>query len=356
MKNFNYIIIFTVLAISLWSCGKDDNPGRVTPPSPTPGEMDPSNTNKKTYTNPLFTEFSVPDPDVIRGDDGYFYMYSTEHADHAQCKNSPIMRSSDLVTWKKVGSLFTNETHPHITDNPDARIWAPSINRIGNKYVCYYSQPGKNYMHAIGVATSDTPWGPFTDHGKLIDSNEQGIQLCIDAYLYQENGRNYLFFGSFRKISVLELTPDGLSIKNKDTQTRVEVAGGQYEASVVVKRNGWYYLIVSTGDFSKNGTYHIVVGRSKNITGPYVNKAGQDMMKVKHELVLEGNDTFSSTGHCSRIITDDNGQDWILYHSYPNNKNYRCLMLDKIDWVDGWPVTPGQTASVVATGAPYFKK
>lgn len=64
------------MAMALWGCGKDETPGKVTPPSPTPGEMNPS--NEKTYTNPLFTEFSVPDPDVIRGDDGYFYMYSTE--------------------------------------------------------------------------------------------------------------------------------------------------------------------------------------------------------------------------------------------------------------------------------------
>ena len=143
--------------------------------------MNPSN-NKK-YTNPLFTAFSVPDPDVIRGDDGYFYMYSTEHAEHAQCKNFPIMRSSDLVTWKKVGYLFTNETHPHITDNPDSRIWAPSINKVGNKYVCYYSQPEKNYKHAIGVATSDTPWGPFTDHGKLIVMNKASKYLLMHTFI-----------------------------------------------------------------------------------------------------------------------------------------------------------------------------
>lgn len=62
------------MAMSLWSCGKDENPGRVTPPAPTLGEMNPSDSDKKMYTNPLFTQFSVPDPDVIRGDDGYFYI------------------------------------------------------------------------------------------------------------------------------------------------------------------------------------------------------------------------------------------------------------------------------------------
>ena len=308
------------------------------------------------YSNAIFTNFSLPDPDVIRGDDGYFYLYATEHKrNDPDMKNSPIMRSPDLISWTRVGSLFTDSTHPQITDQ-DAGIWAPSVNKVGNKYVIYYSQPGKNYKHAIGVAVSDSPTGPFTDLGKLIDSNEQGVEISIDAYLYQEDGRNYLFWGSFRSISVLELTEDGTAIKNKATQKRREVAGGQYEASVVLKRDNWYYLIVSTGDYSKGGTYRIVVGRSQSVFGPYVDKNGNDMMSVHHELVLKGNSTFSSPGHCSRIITDDAGQDWILYHAYPNDKDYRCLMLDRINWGDGWPVSPGQQPTSQSVDRPVFNK
>lgn len=306
------------------------------------------------YRNPLFTEFSLPDPDVIRADDGYFYLYATEHdRKDLNMRNVPIMRSSDLMNWTRVGAMFTDQNHPQIT-NGNAGIWAPSINHIGNKYVCYYSQPGDNYKHAIGIAVSDSPTGPFEDHGKLIDSDEQGVDISIDAYLYQENGRNYLFWGSFRNISVLELTEDGMAIKNKETQKRREVAGGQYEATVVVKRDGWYYLILSTGDYSKGGTYRLVVGRSQNLFGPYVDKDGNDMMSVHDELVLQGNDTFSSPGHCSRLITDDNGQDWILYHAYTNELDYRCLMLDRINWVDGWPVSPGQQPTSESVDRPVF--
>lgn len=306
------------------------------------------------YTNPIFSGFSLPDPDVIRADDGYFYLYATEHSrKDANMKNVPIMRSSDLINWTRVGSLFTDTTHPQITDQ-DAGIWAPSVNRVGNQYVIYYSQPGQNYKHAIGVAVSDSPTGPFRDLGKLIDSNEQGVDISIDAYLYQENGHNYLFWGSFRSISVLELTEDGLAIKNKETQKRREVAGGQYEATVVVKRDGWYYLIVSTGNYAKGGTYRLVVGRSKSLFGPYVDKEGRDMMSVHDELVLQGNDLFSSPGHCSRIITDDAGQDWILYHAYPNDKDFRCLMLDRINWVNGWPEAPGLQPSSQSVERPVF--
>lgn len=307
------------------------------------------------YVNSIFTDFPLPDPDVIKADDGNFYLYATEAKDYTYGKNTPIMRSRDLVNWTYAGSVFTDATHPYITSNPTANLWAPSINRIGSKYVIYYSQPAPNYKHAIGVATSDSPTGPFTDHGKLIDSDEQGVDISIDAYLYQEDGRSYLFWGSFRKISVLELTADGLAIKDKATQVRTEVAGGQYEAAVVLKRDGYYYLIVSTGDYSKGGTYRLVVGRSDNIMGPYINKAGQDMMGVKHELILEGNNEFSSPGHCSRVITDDEGQDWILYHAYPADKSYRCLMLDKLNWVDGWPTAVNKQPTSRAPSAPVFR-
>ena len=305
------------------------------------------------YANPVFTSFSLPDPDVIKGDDGYFYLYATEHSKtDANMKNSPIMRSSDLVHWERIGSIFTDATHPQITTQSDAAIWAPTVSKVGDKYLIYYSQPGKNYKHAIGVASADSPAGPFTDHGKLIDSDEQGVDISIDAFLYQEDGRNYLFWGSFRKISVIELTEDGLSIK--PGEVRKEVAGGQYEASYVIKRNGFYYLIVSTGNYVKNGTYSLVVGRSENITGPYLNKAGKDMMKVNHELMLEGDGYFTSPGHCSRIITDDQGQDWILYHSYIQPYDYRCLMLDRVYWVDGWPVVNNTKPSPSAYELPAF--
>lgn len=310
------------------------------------------------YSNPIFDAFSLPDPDVIRGDDGYFYLYATEHdRSDPNMKNSPIMRSEDLVHWTRVGSLFTDATHPQITDE-SAGIWAPSINKIGDKYVVYYSQPGKNYKHAIGVAVADRPEGPFTDHGKLIDSNEQGVDISIDAYLYQEDGRNYLFWGSFRGISVLELTADGLAIKDKANQKRRVVAGDQYEATVVHKRNGWYYLIFSKGDYSPDGNYHLVVGRSKSLFGPYTDKAGLDMKDVHQEIMLQGIEkVMTSPGHCSRIITDDNGQDWILYHAYHYHiKDFRCLMLDRIVWVDGWPIVPGLQPSLNSVAQPYFKK
>ena len=85
----------------------------------------------KTYKNPV-VNYSLPDPTVIEAEDGYFYLYATE-----DIRNLPIHRSKDLVNWESVGTAFTTETRP--TFEPNGNLWAPDINKIGDKYVLYYS-------------------------------------------------------------------------------------------------------------------------------------------------------------------------------------------------------------------------
>ena len=45
----------------------------------------------KNYQNPV-VNYSLPDPSVIKGEDGYYYLYATE-----DIRNLPIHRSKDLV-------------------------------------------------------------------------------------------------------------------------------------------------------------------------------------------------------------------------------------------------------------------
>ena len=102
-----------------------------------------------------------------------------------------------------------------------------------------------------------------------------------------------------------------------------------------------------------------VVGRSKNIEGPYVGKNGTVMKENSsyNEVILQGNNLFAGTGHNSEIITDDEGNDWFFYHAWQKAKidNGRQLMCDRIQWSsDGWPyITNGTPASV--SRAPVFK-
>lgn len=162
---------------------------------------------EKVYRNPVI-DYSLPDPSVIRGDDGYYYLYATENI-----RNLPIHRSKNLVDWEFVGTAFTNETRP--TFEKKGNIWAPDINKIGDKYVLYYSMSvwGGEWTCGIGCATSDKPQGPFVDHGKMFRSDEINVQNSIDPFYIDDNGHKYLFWGSFHGIYGIELSADGLSVK-----------------------------------------------------------------------------------------------------------------------------------------------
>lgn len=102
----------------------------------------------------------------------------------------PIHRSKDLVHWNFVGTAFTDKTRPAF--EPKGGLWAPDINKIGDKYVMYYSMStwGGEWTCGIGIATADKPEGPFTDLGKLFRSNEIKIQNCIDPFISKTMERN----------------------------------------------------------------------------------------------------------------------------------------------------------------------
>lgn len=297
--------------------------------------------NENTYRNPVIN-YSLPDPTIIKANDGYFYLYATE-----DIRNTPIHKSKNLIDWELVGTAFTNETRP--TFEPRGGLWAPDINYINGKYVLYYSMSvwGGEWTCGIGVATSDKPEGPFTDHGKLFISNEIGVQNSIDQFYIEESDKKYLFWGSFRGIYVIELSDDGLSLK--PGAEKKQIAGTAYEGVYIHKRNGYYYMFASIGSCCAglNSTYTTVVGRSDNLLGPYLDKLGQSMMNNHHEVLIQKNTKFVGTGHNSEIVQDSKGQDWIFYHGVSvDNPKSRVLLMDKVSWVNDWPVVKGQSPSL----------
>ena len=302
-----------------------------------------------TYNNPV-SNLSLPDPTIIKSTDGMFYLYATE-----DIGNIPIMRSSDLINWTLYGTAFSNETRP--TFEPNGGLWAPDINYINGQYVMYYSMAvwGNEWTCGIGVAVADKPTGPFIDKGKLFRSNEINVRNSIDPAFVEDNGKKYLVWGSFRGIYGVELDNDGLSLK---TGSEIkQIAGTAFEGVYIHKRDGYYYMFASIGGCCNglNSTYQLVVGRSTSLFGPYFNKSGTNMMNNGYSLVISKNSSFVGNGHCSQIISDDAGQDWILYHGFrTDNPTGRVLLLDQIIWNDeGWPTIATGTPSISAS-APYF--
>jgi len=305
---------------------------------------------KDTYYNPIINT-SLPDPTIIKAQDGYFYLYATEDV-----RNVPIYKSKDLVAWEFTGTAFNNDTRPDF--EPKGGIWAPDINYINGKYVLYYSMSvwGGEWTCGIGAAVADKPAGPFTSVGKLFRSNEIGVQNSIDQFYIEENGKKYLFWGSFSGIYAIELADDGLSVKQGAEKT--QIAGTAFEGVYIHKKGDDYFLFASVGSCCEgiNSTYKLVVGKSKSLFGPYVDKEGKDMMQNGYSMVINSNARFVGNGHCSEIVADSEGNDWIFYHGIDkNNPKGRVLLLDQIKWDnEGWPFVETGSPSLNAS-APVFR-
>ena len=325
----------------------------------------PANAQKK-YTNPVYGS-DFPDPTVQRALDGTFYSYATG----CQCT-----RSSDLVSWTKVSGVISRPTWNDSTKADGTKdyysMWAADVNYIDGKYVCYYASAlwGNGSRTGIGVAVGDTPT-KFTDKGKLFRSTEIGVKNSIDPCYVEEFDKKYIVWGSFNDICIAELTDDALAIKDfspinnpqpNGSWTRhkgvTKLAGGAFEGAMIYKRGKYYYLFCSVGSCceGQNSTYRTVVGRSTRLTGPYVNKEGGQMTSDNYTTIISGNDRWKGPGHNSEIITDDEGQTWLLYHSYDKNNNYngRLMLLDKITWKNDWPVVNDGHPSSTPQDAPVF--
>ncbi len=300
------------------------------------------------YKNPVIKK-SLPDPTIIQTAGGDFYLYSTE-----DIRNLPVYHSKDLIHWEFSGTAFTEDTRPSF--EPRGGLWAPDINYIDGRYVMYYSMSvwGGEWTCGIGVAVADKPEGPFSDLGILFRSNEIGVQNSIDPDYVEDNGRKYLFWGSFRGIYGIELSGDGLKVK--EGAEKKQIAGTAYEGAYIHKRGKYYYFFASIGSCCEGlkSTYTTVVARSESLFGPYTDKKGQPVMENHHEVLIHKNEQFVGVGHNSGIVQDQAGVDWIFYHGVcVEDAKGRNLFLDRIDWINDWPVVKDNQPSLESE-APVF--
>ena len=326
---------------------------------------------QKTYKNPVYGS-DFPDPTVIRAADGTFYAYATG------CK---AKKSTDLVTWTNVSGVISrptwNDSIKADGTKDNYSLWAADVSYVDGKYVCFYASAlwGNGSRTGIGVAVGDTPT-KFTDKGKVFRSTEIGVKNSIDPCYVEEFDKKYIVWGSFNDICIAELTDDALAVKDftpinnpqpNGSWTRhkgvTKLAGGAFEGAMIYKRGQYYYLFCSVGSCceGENSSYRTVVGRSTKLMGPYVNKQGGQMVSNNYTTIIKGNEgdegRWKGPGHNSEIITDDNGDDWLLYHSYDRNNNFngRLMLLDKITWSkDGWPSVNDGYPSSEDMPAPVF--
>ncbi|MBN3581395.1 family 43 glycosylhydrolase [Algoriphagus aestuarii] len=312
------------------------------------------------FKNPVFKPV-LADPTLIQ-EDGYFYAFGTEDnwGEEGGYHLVAVIRSRDLVHWDLLGNAMT--TKPNW--KPKGGIWAPDVTKVGDQFYMYYSfstwgdpNPG------IGLAIADQPAGPFVDQGPVFTSEEIGVANSIDPFYFEEKGEKYLIWGSFHGLYVTQLSPDGRKAEGK----KVKLAGNHLEAAYLFKRGNLYYLFGSSGTCCEgaNSTYRVLVGRSKNLFGPYLDKEGNELLgDSAGSLVVKTNSGaagFAGPGHNAEIITDDSGQDWILYHGMDKEKpklkngtNRRLLLMDPLIWQEGWPSIKNQEPSTFFQPVPIF--
>ncbi|NKF24206.1 arabinan endo-1,5-alpha-L-arabinosidase [Solimonas sp. C16B3] len=300
-------------------------------------------------------DIHVHDPTMIEAN-GTYYLFGTGDG-------IEVHSSKDLKTWKAEPRVFASPpawTHAIVPDYQGS-MWAPDISFHHGRYYLYYSVSaiGKN-TSAIGLVTNKTldPASPdyhWVDHGPVIRSIPyRDLWNAIDPNLaLDDDGTPYLVFGSFWggvKMFRLDAALDApaepqqwYTLAKRERDIFVDDAEPEpaaIEAPFIFHHNGWYYLFVSW-DYCCRGidsTYKIVVGRSRSITGPYVDRSGKEMAQGGGTIVLKGNANYPGVGHNSAYTFG--GQDYLVFHAYDEHDHGQSkLKVTPMHWDhDGWPL------------------
>ncbi|HLU24008.1 MAG TPA: family 43 glycosylhydrolase [Bacillaceae bacterium] len=318
----------------------------------------PDGMQRTAYQNPILKR-DAPDPSgIVKDKDGYYYMITTQSRYYSSLKKLPILRSQNLVDWEYAGEVLPEI--PNWLHTDELNVWAPDFVEHNGKYYVYYSGKSRpndrNEDFGIGVAVADHPLGPYVDKGEPIVIGPSFA--TIDPFIFKDDdGTRYMYWGSAEEpILVQKLSEDGMSLEGEPVEVleveRYKPYERLLEAPWVVKRNDAYYLFVS-GDncCGAHANYAVIVAKSDSPLGPFKKYWEID---EDYTPLLEENEDFNAPGHNS-IITDESGQEWILYHAFDRNNPHlgRTLMIDKVEWVDGWPVVNkgnGPTANLQQDG------
>jgi beta-xylosidase len=218
------------------------------------GDQADANSCPATYTNPVIWE-DLPDPEVIRVGDTYYYSASSFH----HSPGAPLLRSYDLVHWEYIAHSVPLLDFHNTYDLNDGRsyvngIWASSLQYRESNKTFYWM----GCMHNKGggyVFTATSPEGPWAKAASQSCYYDMG--LLID----KDTDKMYVAWGN-DQINVAELSSDGLrEIRRKEVFKTPSSISGPLEGSRFYKINGNYYIFMTQ---YANGEY---VARST--TGPF---------------------------------------------------------------------------------------
>jgi arabinan endo-1,5-alpha-L-arabinosidase len=293
-------------------------------------------------TTTTHLDIPVHDPSMI-WDGSHFYLFATGGT-------LSVRSSPDILTWSPAGTIFA-AVPAWITSmlgSTPTDLWAPDISYRNGQFRVYYagSSFGSN-TSVIGLATTPTldpndPGYAWTDQGLVVHSVSSDDYNAIDpSVAVDQSCAPWLVFGSFwsgiklRKLDATSGLPAG------DDTTLYALAsrdGGAIEAPSIISHDGFFYLFVSF-DFCCRGTsstYRTMVGRATNITGPYTDKTGNDMMTGAAEQLLATSGRYIGPGGGTAFAQGDGYL--YVYHYYDGDDGgasklaVRPIDFDATDW------------------------
>ena len=227
---------------------------------------------------------------------------------------------------------------------------APDAIKIGDRYLIAYSATGGGLGggHAGKVLTMwnktldpNSPDFKYTEPVEVASSLVDEDCDAIDAGLLLDptDGRLYLTYGTyFGFIRLVELDP--ATGKRVEGNEPVNIAI-DCEASTLMYRNGWYYLLGTHGTCcdGANSTYNIVVGRSHSVTGPYLDNVGRDMLRGGGKMVLAAQGRVTGPGHFGRYIEEEGVEKMSCHFEADLNRSGRSVLgIRPLLWKNDWPV------------------
>jgi arabinan endo-1,5-alpha-L-arabinosidase len=302
------------------------------------------------------------DPSIIMEGDRW-YLFSSTPPDSKTSNQFPVRCSKDLIYWTACGYVFSEIPAWIKRESPNtSELWAPDISYFDGKFHLYYA------FSAFGVNTSgiallmnktldrQSPDFHWVDEGLVLRSLAQDDFNAIDPNLVlDEKGQAWLSFGSFwggikmrkldrktGKVSAADPRTYSLASRRKPEKFEPPKPGlppdyQAIEAPFIVRHGDYFYLFVSY-DLCCRGTkstYRTMMGRSREVTGPYMDTNGKRMSEGAASPLLCANEKWLGPG--GESILFQGNKDIIVYHAYDAKTGMPALQISTLSWSGGWP-------------------
>jgi arabinan endo-1,5-alpha-L-arabinosidase len=227
---------------------------------------------------------------------------------------------------------------------------APDVVKIGDRYLIAYGATGgglggghNGRILTMWNKTLDPKSPDFKYTEAVVVAESDGIEDndAIDPGLLLDptDGRLWLSYGTyFGFIRLIELDPK--TGKRKDGNKAIDIAI-DCEATALMYRDGWYYLLGTHGTCcdGPNSTYNIVVGRSRKVTGPYLDNMGRNMLKGGGKMVVAAGGRVNGPGHFGRFVLEEGVEKMSLHYEADLDQSGRSVLgIRPLLWKNGWPV------------------